>query len=141
MEKIFFNPETIKEVRLVYKFIKLSETIDLIHKKGEIVKHWTGLDYIAKEDMYMTGFIRTRTGYLSSIKKYLDNIYGDGYFDSQFDIGPDSKIYYKPCIKLYFIDDTVRTRIFNTDEELENHYKKYLEPYLNKFIHVNSLCV
>lgn len=141
MEKIFFNPETIKEVRLVYKFTKLSETIDLIHKKGDTVKHWTGWDYIAKEDMYITGFIRTRTGYLSSIKKYLDNIHGDGDFDSRFDIGPDSRIYYKPHIKLYFIDNTVRTKIFNTDEELKSCYKKYLEQYLNKFIHINTLCV
>lgn len=136
MEKILFNPEKIREVRLVYGFTKLQDSYKLIYRRGDIIKHWLGWKKLAKENIYDFGFIRSKKGNLGSLKEYVGSLFGDEYFDSVYEIGPDSKIYYKPHIKIFFTDGTEKTRFFDTVKELEDYYNENLEPYLENFIRV-----
>lgn len=130
--KTLFNVINIKCIEVTYSMTKRLELFCLKHRKGDVIRRGIKVlgitlvkPKIATENLYESVFPSEIIGWFDIKRSY-----------NQCEVGNDGELYYKPHIKVEFIDDTKKVKYFECDKELMEFFKKEIKDKINNFISI-----
>ena len=130
--KTLFNVMNVKCIEVIYSMTKKLELFCLKYRKGDVIRRgikFLGITLvrpkIATENLYESVFPSEIIGWIDIKKSY-----------DQCEVGNDGELYYKPHIKVEFIDDTKKVKYFENDKELINFFEKEINNKIINFISI-----